>query len=174
MTILLTRPIEDATTFAQALEFNGVECMIEPMLNIKMVDSANDEFKKLDLDDYQAIVTTSRHALKALDVEKGTRIIHVGNAGGSVESLIEFIHTTVNPADGPLLYCRGQHIRADLVSALPKFQIDELITYYSVKSTQFSEAALQAFKDGNIKGVVFFSFRTAEAFLNCIEHANGW
>src|SRR5262249_58466360 len=61
MRLLVTRPEPDALKLRAALEARGYEATVEPLLSVSF--EAGEDF---DLDGMQALVATSRYALRAL------------------------------------------------------------------------------------------------------------
>jgi len=97
---------------------------------------------EIDLTQYDALIITSKEAIKALSYLKwqNIRVYCVGNAtaklvpnvaysqnsGGALE-LVEYLKK--NSIDERLLYCRGEKVSVDIAS---KLKIDETILYKSI------------------------------------------
>ena len=61
MRLLVTRPEPDALKLRAALEERGYEATVEPLLSVSF-----EEGEDFDLDGIQALIATSRYALRAL------------------------------------------------------------------------------------------------------------
>ena len=61
MRLLVTRPEPDALKLRAALEERGHQATVEPLLSVSF-----DDGEEFDLDDVQALIATSRYALRAL------------------------------------------------------------------------------------------------------------
>lgn len=176
--ILITRPAADDGEFSRRLMMEGYKIFHEPMLEI-----AAEDFQIPDLSVYDALIFTSRHAVKIFSAQVTERKITVYAVGpqtaemlasahfekmivavGDGASLNEVLSRNPPPGDGRLLYIRGRDV-AGAVIAPPGFQIEELIVYRAEKATHLSDACRAHIESGRIAAATFFSVRTAEAFV---------
>lgn len=189
--VLLTRPEPVATQTAELFSAAGIKVIKEPLMEISMLKAPS-----LSLDTYQAIITTSAMAIRALSkicANRNMPLWCVGEASQQIaqdlgfkeiytpqgyaenaQGLIESIKENVHLDKGPLLYIRGNCIQTDLKEILNGFgyKIDSMILYNSNPKDAFSDQArdfLSARKDYGLKGVTFFSLRTVDIFFRLCE-----
>jgi uroporphyrinogen-III synthase len=181
MRLLVTRPEEDGAQLAERLRALGHEPVLLPLLDVT--------FPPLDalrLDGVQALIATSRNALRALArneafhaaktlpvycvgdataalaEEMGFRQIHAGP--GNAKELAPVIARTAKPGAGPLLYLTGEHIAFDLAAVLSalRFTVRREIVYRA-ETTDAAPLLATHFAAG-LDGVVLMSPRTAQIF----------
>jgi len=181
MRILVTRPEPDNSEMKSFLEENGHEAYAAPML----------EFKKTNvvwpnLEDYSAIIVTSKNAVRILcektdkrsmslftvgdqsaDLAKKMGFKDVYSGKGNVKGLIRFLHK--KKFYKPLLYLRGRNITTNLSVALVHHDVDELIIYDMIEIPSLPEDVRIAFWKNKIDMVIFYSKRTAESFYWTVE-----
>jgi len=186
MRLLVTRPREDAESFAQALAARGIDTMIEPMIEI--VDLPGPPVARADI---QAVLFTSVNGVRALvrrnrgdladfvdlpalavgdataGAARGAGFRRVESAAGDVVALTALVRARLSPRDGPLLHIAGSEVAGDLAGALATagFIVRRSAIYAARKATALSAATLDALRHGEIDGVTFFSPRTAAAFV---------
>lgn len=186
MRLLVTRPREDAESFAQALSARGIDTVIEPMIEILDVPGP-----ALGRGGYQAVLFTSVNGVRALvrrnrgdladfhDVPaltvgdataraaRAAGFRQVESAAGDVVALTALVTARLSPGDGPLLHIAGSQVAGDLAGALASagFQVQRAVIYAARKATVLSAATREALNRGMIDVVTFFSPRTAAAFV---------
>lgn len=190
MTLLVTRPLEDARALASQLSRLGHETLVAPLLEIVFRDEA-----ELPARDFQAILITSANGARALarrpDVEalKDLRVFTVGpasatamqaagfrrveSADGNADALAAAVTIGLSPLDGPLLHVAGSVVAGDLaaVLAMQGFDVTRVALYEAVTPVQLPETIARALRDGSLDGALFFSPRTASQFLRLVEAA---
>jgi uroporphyrinogen-III synthase len=183
MRLLVTRPEPDATRQAAILTARGHEPVIAPLLLIEPEKDVS-----LDLDGAQALIVTSRNALRALashpDLAASLRLplFAVGEATakaatelgfakvttgpGTGEDLSRLIAGTLDPKSGPLVHLAGETVAYDLNSALKAkgFTLRQPVLYRAVPATRLLERVLSLLNAGTLDGVVLMSPRTAAIF----------
>jgi uroporphyrinogen-III synthase len=180
-TVLITRPEEDAAQIAQELEDQNYQVLCEPFLKISFLDIALPDLKA-----YAGIIFTSINAVRAVKgkitefdlpvfcvghrthdeaVEAGFR--NVQSAEGTVDDLSCLI--TSQKPNQAYLYIRGQHISKDLGALVTDIKIDEVIAYHAEKIEEISNISRQILMRGEMSAVLFFSVRTAEAFVEWVK-----
>src|SRR5260221_6904416 len=116
MRALITRPQEDATDLAAALTARGIEPLIEPLLEIKLIEDA-----KVDLDQVQALLFTSANGVRAFAALSASRDLpaytvgegsaaaaraagftHIESAGGDANAFASLGCGRLQPQDGVL------------------------------------------------------------------------
>jgi uroporphyrinogen-III synthase len=183
MRLLVTRPLEDARRQADRLAALGHEAVLAPLLTIEpMPDVA------LPLDGAQALIVTSRNALRvlgahpALDRAVALPLIAVGEATaraaerlgftsatvgeGTAQSLVPLIAVHFDARNGPLVHLAGETLAFDLKAALEAkgFHLHQPVLYRAQAAAALPPEALAELKSGKIDGVILMSPRTAAIF----------
>src|SRR5215470_2885634 len=131
MRLLVTRPEPDALKLRAALEKRGHQATVEPLLSVSF-----DDGEEFDLDGVQALIATSRYALRALRAHplraaaRKLPLFAVGRAtaaegralgfetvvtgAGTVEELVAHVVSVAEPAAGLLLYLAADTVAGDL------------------------------------------------------------
>jgi uroporphyrinogen-III synthase len=183
MRLLVTRPEPDATRQAERLAARGHEPVLAPLLAIE-----TETDMPLELDGAQALLVTSRNALRALalhpDLVASLRLplFAVGGATakaaaelgfakvtagpGTGEALSRLIADTLTPKAGALVHLAGETVAFDLKSALQAkgFTLRQPVLYRAVAATGLPESALALLNAGKLDGVILMSPRTAAIF----------
>ncbi len=104
---------------------------------------------------------------------RGLGFASVTSASGDVESLAGLVVERLRPEDGALLHIAGTKVAGDLAGLLKDkgFAYRREMLYRAQKAEAFSDAALGAFRDGGLDGILFFSPRTAKTFVNLARAA---
>jgi uroporphyrinogen-III synthase len=186
MRLLITRPEEDGSRLAERLAMLGHEPVLLPLIEIAYLD-----VPALALGGVQALIATSRNALRALTrneafgaatalpiycVGEGTAAlagelgfsdIHTGEGFG--RDLVPLIARTARPDSGTLLHITGEHIAFDLAAVLSalRFDIRRTILYRAVENSD-AAPALAAYLRDRPGGVILMSPRTAEIFAGLL------
>ena len=183
MRLLIVRPFPDAERTAAALRARGHAITIAPIVEIQQI-------AKVDLaaGPWSAFLLTSANALSGLaghthrqDVrsvpvftvgERTARAIRergfaaVTSADGDVNDLASLIARRVQPP-ARLLYLAGEERAGDLAGDLQTrgYAVDTVVAYRAVAALQLPQAAAEALR-GGIDGVLHYSLRSAEAYVN--------
>ena len=187
MRILITRPARDNDKLQTALESVGHSVISSPLLAIEPV-----EFEPVCVSGLNGIVVTSRNALRALsntkqiEALKHLRAFAVGDTTGAFARTLGFknvvtgpgravelsdvISRNIDPADGELLFVRGDDVAYDLAGALSGvgFNVQSLVVYRSEPASKLLEQAENALRSGDIEVVVLMSPRTARVYCKLI------
>jgi uroporphyrinogen-III synthase len=179
--LLVTRPEPDGARTAALLRARGHEVMLAPLLRIELLD-----FELPDKAWSAAVMTSAnaaravaRHprrkmitALEAFTVGRhtaeatraaGFRTLH--SADGDKDDLAAFLRARMGGQSGPLLYLAGEERAGDLAtSGMP---VVTVVAYRAVKAERFAPAVAAALGQGALDGVLHFSARTAQAYLDC-------
>jgi uroporphyrinogen-III synthase len=182
--LLVTRPEPDGARTAALLRARGHDVVLAPLLRIEHLD--------FELPDqaWSAVVMTSanaaravaRHprretiiALEAFTVGRhtaeaaraaGFRTLH--SADGDKDDLADFLRARTREHSDPLLYLAGEERAGDLtMSGMP---VVTVVAYRAVKIERFVPAVAAALARGALDGVLHFSARTAQAYLDCAAH----
>ena len=188
MRLLLTRPEPDAQRTAAALRARGHEAVIAPLLRIEAQIDV-----KIGDGPWAAILVTSANAGPAVAFhERAPRlrtlpVFAVGRrsaltmtaAGfgdvkhpdGDVSDLVSFVAAQLTPS-APLLYLAGEERSGDLAGELRGrgFAIETVIVYRAIATPHLPPEATELLADQS--GVLHFSRRSAEAFLDAAQTLN--
>ncbi len=191
MRLLVTRPREDAESLARTLADMGHEPILAPMLACQLLSPPMPNLTEL-----QAIVVTSRNALRALAQHpalpeaRRLPLFAVGNATaafardlgfskvwegpGRARDLPPIIQSHCRPEAGGLLYLTGDKKAWDVGNPLKAagFSVGEVTMYRMAPVTTLPEAAETALATGHVDGVLLLSPRTARLFQKIIRERN--
>lgn len=187
MRLLVTRPQPDAQAQAQALEARGHRVLLAPLLRI---EPAADE--PLPVEGIQAVMATSRNALRALDGRREREALaalplftvgeagaalartmgfaRVTAAGGTAQDLVRTVAARCRPGDGPLLHLAGDRLAFDLKGALQAlgFAVRQAVVYRARPAAALPDPAQAALAAGELDAVVLMSPRTAALFATLV------
>ena len=188
MRILVTRPEPDNARTAQALRAAGHEAVLAPLLHIEAVPGAD-----LGVLACAAILITSANGARALashprrgelmalpvlavgrssaDAARGAGFADVTSADGDAGDLARLAAERFAGARLPLLYLAGEERSGEL--AVPGFSVRTVVVYRAAKAERFSPAVREALEQGRIDGVVHFSRRSVEAYVECTREIAG-
>jgi uroporphyrinogen-III synthase len=182
--LLVTRPEPDGARTAALLRARGHDVVFAPLLRIELID--------FELPDkaWSAVVMTSanaaravarhprRETITALEVftvgrhtaeaarAAGFRMVH--SADGDKDDLADLLRACLGEQSAPLLYLAGEERAGDLAtSGMP---VVTVVAYRAVKAERFAPAVAAALAQGALDGVLHFSARTAQAYLDCAAH----
>jgi uroporphyrinogen-III synthase len=186
--VLLTRPEADAERTALALRARGHEPIIAPLLELEIFSDA-----ALGAGPWTAILVTSANAVRAVagharhDELRGVPVFTVGersakamrdcgftdvtSADGNIADLANLVITRMKPAVR-LLYLAGEQRSGDLAGMLraKSFIVDTALVYRAVTAETLPRQATAALAAG-VDGVLHFSRRSAEAYVNAARNA---
>jgi uroporphyrinogen-III synthase len=181
MYTLITRPQEEAIIEAQKWQEMDYACLIEPMIEIEYQSLG------LSLEPYNAIIVTSKNALKAIAgfnflgkiIAVGPQTAEFANKLGftnilCAESNVKSLINIIDHSHSPALYLRGDVVTVDLKALLPAkgVQIDETIVYTTKARDNFSAKLIEYLQAGEIEQVLLFSSRTAQIFCTLMTKHN--
>lgn len=190
MRILLTRPQPDASELKGRLEALGHVVDLEPLLRIEPLPVA-----AADLDGAQAILLTSRNAVRALLAseagaaalalpvfavgpgteqmarEAGFANIRVG-AGGARE-LMATVEAHAEATKGPLVHIAGEELAFDLAGALMErgYEVRRVTAYRAKAARALSQATAGKITAGALDAVLLMSPRSAAIFAQLVREA---
>jgi len=186
MKILVTRPRADAEELAKLLAARGHEVLLEPLLEIVAIPG-----EAVAPNDSQAILFTSANGVRALLARNGDDIsalrhlpvyavgdatgraaqdagfAEVVSASGDVKALVALVAARVRPEAGPLLHVAASDVAGDLAGLLGAqgFTVTRVVLYEAKKAEALSAETAGALRRGEIPAALFFSPRTAAAFV---------
>lgn len=175
--VLITRPVQDSSDIATKIQQKGYEVECCPFLKVI--------FHQVELGDlgcYSGLIFTSGNAVRAFcqnTEDRGLSVWVVGDvtaelarangfkdvqsAGKDVAALNALLPTDEHIK--PLLYVRGEHI----LQELGRDNIDEVIVYHTEIIKEILQDTLSSISQGEFSDVLFFSKRTAEAFVDVVQ-----
>jgi uroporphyrinogen-III synthase len=188
--LLVTRPEPDGERTAQALRARGHAVALAPLLRTENVDFVLPEQA------FSAVVLTSANAARAIADHPGRAQLtaltaftvgrrtaeaaralgfrDVRSADGDKGDLVDLLRADLSRTDllriefsdrAPLLYLAGEDRAGDLAAAgLP---VHTAVVYRAVKAAHFPPPVAAALAQREIDGVLHFSARSAEAYLDC-------
>ena len=188
-TMLVTRPLPDALETAARLEALDIRPVIFPLLRHVTLPTSLPSPAG-----FAALALTSTAALRALEERRVLEryrdlpVFAVGNrtaaearargfgraesAGGTFADLVALLAGA--GLDGPVFYPAARHQSGDLAHALAPHGIMVVTSrvYEMATVDRFSGEVAAALGDGSIDAVLFYSRRTAGAFVACAGAAH--
>ena len=190
MHLLVTRPERDGERTAQALRARGHAVVLAPLLRTENVDFVLPEQA------FSAVVLTSANAARAIvdhpgraqltamtaftvgrrtaEAARAVGFRDVRSADGDKRDLVDLLRADLLRTDllrmessgrAPLLYLAGEDRAGDLAAAgLP---VHTAVVYRALKAAHFPPPVAAALAQRAIDGVLHFSTRSAEAYLDC-------
>jgi uroporphyrinogen-III synthase len=188
MRLLVTRPEPDALKLAGVLEEMGHEATIDPLLAVTF-----DGGEPVDLESAQAVIATSRNALRAiksgpaLAIARELPLFAVGSAtaaearalgfqtvvtgAGTAAELVAHIVSQLDPAAGLVVHLAGDTLAGNLKSELEAhgFRLLQPVVYRMLPARELSEETVEQLATGEIEGVILMSPRTAGVYAGLVR-----
>ena len=189
MRLLVTRPETDAVTLKAHLIGLGHEVLIEPLIEIEFEPLIELE---LELDEAQALIATSRNALRGLaqsslaGAARSLPLYAVGPGTAATaralgfelvlqgpkdaRALVGFIAQRAQVYGGPLIYLAGEVKAADVGSELRHlgFHVQEPVVYRIKAAQKLDDAIIARFRNREVEGVLLLSPQTARTYARLI------
>jgi uroporphyrinogen-III synthase len=188
--LLVTRPEPDGERTAQALRARGHAVVLAPLLRTETIAFV------LPDQAFSAVVLTSANAARAIadhpgraqltalpaftvgrrtaEAARAVGFRDVRSANGDKSDLVDLLRADLLRTDllriqssdrAPLLYLAGEDRAGDLAAAgLP---VHTAVVYRALKADHFPPPVAAALAQRAIDGVLHFSARSAEAYLDC-------
>jgi uroporphyrinogen-III synthase len=188
MRLLVTRPEPDNARTAAALRAKGHEVVLAPLLHIEAVADAD-----LGAPPWAAILLTSANGARAVanhprradlialpvltvgrssaDAARAGGFTDVTSADGDADDLARLAARRFTGARQPLLYLAGEDRSGEL--AVPGLAVRTVVVYRAAKAEKFPPAVRTALEQGGIDGVLHFSRRSVESYLDCSRDLGG-
>lgn len=188
MRVLVTRPEPDGERTAKALRTQGHEVMLAPMLRIEAIPNA-----EFGAGPWAAVLMTSANGPRVMaehprlgellslpvltvgsssaEAARAVGFTNVESADGDGEDLVKLVAMRFAGAAKPLLYPAGEDRARNLFGDLAKHSItvETAVVYRAVKATRLSPEVQTALQAGQIDGVIHFSQRSVETYLECTQ-----
>lgn len=177
-TILITRPEEDALQTVELLKEKNYNVICEPFLEVTIHKDSLGNLEK-----YSGLVFTSKNAVRSFCNNSNHRSLPVwvvGDATASVASKYGF--KDIRSASGnvrslqniltreffenPLLYVRGEYVSSEFKD----INLEEKILYRTGIKEKISYDVLEDLTGGRVHVALFFSTRTAQAFVKAMDN----
>jgi uroporphyrinogen-III synthase len=189
--VLVTRPQPAAAALAARLTALGHAAVIEPLLTIVPEADACERLAQAFVG-AQAVLFTSVNGVEAFADARGRRDLRVfavgdatasaaraagftevESAGGDVASLAALVRARASPGAGALVHARGSDVAGDLAGELGAagFTLRRVALYRAIPAETLSSSVIAAFHRGRIDAALFFSPRTAAAFVRLARAA---
>lgn len=192
MYAILTRPELESKSMAKKLESLGIRTLIEPMLTIKPCEEVQALLKLLTWDEPLSVITTSQHAIRPLasvtthrdfplyvvgessrDLAEYLGFTNIVLGHGHASSLLDIIAKS-GPTNHHYYYLSGQDITENIPEHLARMgrACQRYTVYRAEKQQRFSEATCRLLANHTDVVALFFSTRSAEAFMQCVANAH--
>ena len=187
MRLLVTRPAPDGERTADTLRGRGHDVLVAPLLRIEPIPDAD-----LGSGPWAGVLLTSANAARALAQHRrgpeltqlpafavGERTAQAARAAGfgdvipangNVVDLALLVAASARDRRAPpLLHLAGEQRAGDLASALiaQGVRVETAVVYRAVAATHFPPFVWSALSLGRLEGVLHYSRRSAEAYVNC-------
>lgn len=187
MRLLVTRPEPEAEETARILRAAGHDVLVDPLLHIHFAEPP------AELPAPGAVLLTSRNGVRALlrwPASRGWRdrpvftvggataaaareagFSDVASAEGDVGDLTALILGADRPDIGPIVYPAARDRAGDLPAALAArgYDLRVIEAYRAEPTAAFRPPVHDALANGTVDGALFFSRRTAEAFVRRVD-----
>ena len=185
MHIVITRPKEDSFFLIERLKKLGHMVTHLPVIKIEKLKT-----KKINLQNYKAIIFTSSNAIKFLDVDKfdskikcycvgktteftarQSGFINTYSSEGTVDSLIELIIRSFENKSGKTLYLSGEFISKDLDIDLKNagFVVDRVSNYTTLPVEEIDKSTIDFLKKKSPDAIFVYSSKSAKNLFNLIN-----
>lgn len=188
MNILVTRPEPDALKLKARLEALDHEVVVEPLMSLEFVDE-----DPVDLSEAQALIATSRNALRALKHQRSHTIaaklpifvVGPGTANearklgfemiitgaGHARDLVPQIVSTLDPQSGMLIHLAGDTLAFDMAGELAEhgFRVEQTVVYRMAAAKSLTNKTIEAIFNGDLDAVMLLSPRTADIWVSLVR-----
>ena len=190
MRLLVTRPELDGERTAAKLRARGHDVLIAPLLHVEALAADLGEAT------WGAVAMTSANAARAVErhprlpelvglpvfvvgrrtaeVARAVGFGDVTSADGNERDLARLIGARLRGSAAPLLYLAGEDRTDDLAGDLAAhgLRVHIVVVYRATKAARFPPAAEQALAAGRLDGVLHYSRRSAQAYVDCARAAD--
>ena len=188
MRLLVTRPQPDADAQKEKLKARGHAVIASPLLNVEFL-----EFSELPLKKAQALIATSRNALRALrargafadalhtplyavgaataDLARELGFDNIHQGPGTARELLRLLEAECTCDAGILIHLAGTRLAYDLKGALEDkgFDVEQPALYQTRRANSLTEDAHAALGGGSLDGVILMSPMTARTFVTLVD-----
>jgi len=183
--IVITRPKEDSFFLIEKLKKLGHTVTHLPVIKIEGLRT-----KKINFQNYKAVIFTSSNAIKFLNVDKfdskikcycvgkttefkarQVGFVNTYSSEGTVDSLIELIIRSIENKSGKLLYLSSEFISKDLDIDLINagFSVDRISNYTTSPIEEIDKNTLDFFIKKSPDVIFVYSSKSAKNLFNLIN-----
>jgi len=183
--IVITRPKEDSLQLIERLIKLGHTVTHLPVIKVVRLET-----KKINFQNYKAVIFTSANAVKFLNIDKfdskikcycvgkttesaARRVgfVNTYSSEGTVDSLIELIIRTSETKSGKLLYLSSEFISKDLDIDLINagFSVERISNYTTLPIEEIDETTLDLLKKKSPDVIFIYSSKSAKNLFNLIN-----
>jgi uroporphyrinogen-III synthase len=188
MRLLVTRPEHDGERSAQALRARGHDVLLAPLLRIETITAAD-----LGPPPLAGILVSSVNAARAIAAHprfaelaalpllavgersaaaaRAAGFADVASAAGDGEDLERAASERFAAARAPLLYLAGEDRARDVSAGLAGLTLRTVVVYRARKAEILPASVHAALTAGRLDGVLHFSLRTAQAYVELARAA---
>ena len=185
MHIVITRPKEDSFFLIERLKKLGHMVTHLPVIKIEGLKT-----KKINFQNYKAVIFTSSNAIKFLNVDKfdskikcycvgkmtefaarQVGFVNVYSSEGTVDSLLELIIRSFENKSGKLLYLSSEFISRDLDVDLTNagFTVDRMANYTTLPVGEIDDNTIDFLKKKTPDAIFVYSSKSAKNLFNLIN-----
>jgi uroporphyrinogen-III synthase len=183
--LLVTRPAPDNERTGRALAGYGHGVVLAPMLRMEAVGRGFPDHA------YGGVIMTSANAARVIagkrecaklvslpaftvgrhtaEEARAAGFCDVHCADGDRAVLVRLLRERFDPSRGPLLHITGEDRGSDI--KIPSFTVITAPIYRMIKAEHFPAAIEKALTNRQIEGVLHFSRRTAQTYVECARRA---
>ena len=179
------RPKEDSLYLIERFKKLGHMVTHLPVIKVERLET-----KKINFQNYKAVIFTSSNAIKFLNVgkfdskikcycvgetteftAKQAGFINTYSSEGTVDSLIELIIRTFENKSGKLLYLSSEFISKDLDVDLINagFTVDRVSNYTTLPIEEIDETTLDFLKKKSLDAIFVYSSKSAKNLFHLIN-----
>ena len=185
MHIVITRPKEDSLQLIERFIKLGHTVTHLPVIKVERLET-----KKINFQNYKAVIFTSSNAVKFLNIDKfdskikcycvgkATELaakqagfVNTYSSEGTVDSLIELIIRTSETKSGKLLYLSSEFISKDLDIDLINagFSVERISNYTTSPVEEIDTTTLNFLKQKKPEVIFIYSSKSAKNLFNLIN-----
>jgi len=189
MRLIVTRPEPDNERTAKALRAKGHEVLLVPLLRIEPIADAD-----LGPPPFAATLLTSANGARAAarhprrgelmklpvlavgrssaEAARAAGFADVVSADGDARDLARLAGERFAGSQAPLLYLAGEDRSGEL--AVAGVAVRTVVIYRAAKAEHFPVQARDALAQGAIDGVLHFSRRSVDSYIECAREMMDW
>ena len=190
MRLLVTRPDPDGERTAAKLRARGCEVLVAPLLHVELLADAAlgaSPWGALAMTSANAAYAVARHPRRAeltplpvfavgrrtAEAARAAGFGDVTSADGDVTDLVRLIGARYPGTPAPLLYLAGEDRAGDLAGDLAAagLRVTTVVVYHAAAAESLPASVVAALRASQLDGVLHFSRRSAEIYLDCAQAA---
>jgi uroporphyrinogen-III synthase len=188
MRLVLTRPEADSERTATVLRARGHDVLVAPLMMVEAVAfDLNSQWGGVLITSANAALALAHHPARdelialplyavgrrSADAARQAGFTNVTSAGGDLRDLVRVVTERRADAKAPLLYLAGEDRAGDLIGDLAVHGIAvELAVVYRAVAAPLPPPLINALRNGMVDGVLHFSRRSADNYLDGAKKAD--